>query len=117
MLYSCASCTPCTSLSSQYRLPQVLELVGTSTLEDSLQCTREHAIVCMTGMVGNKWYAPLWADWLGRGVGGCTKHTQACRQYATAQWSPSGARFQFRLLVEIFISRPAHPLSSSVLKL
>eukprot|EP00891_Asterochloris_glomerata_P009021 jgi/Astpho2/9021/Aster-02686 len=34
---------------------KVLELVGTSSLEDSLQCTREHAIVCMTGMVGNKW--------------------------------------------------------------
>ena len=50
-------------------LLQVLELVGTSSLEDSLQCTREHAIVCMTGMVGNKWYANReWADHLGRGV-------------------------------------------------
>lgn len=34
---------------------QVLELVGTSTLEDSLQCANAHGIVCMTGMVGNKW--------------------------------------------------------------
>lgn len=34
---------------------QVLELVGTSTLEDSLQCTNKNGIVCMTGMVGNKW--------------------------------------------------------------
>lgn len=53
---SCASCS--LHLSQQlYLLLQVLELVGTSSLEDSLQCTREHAIVCMTGMVGNKWYA------------------------------------------------------------
>ena len=34
---------------------KVLELVGTTTLEDSLRCTREPALVCMTGMVGNKW--------------------------------------------------------------
>lgn len=34
---------------------KVLELVGTTTLEDSLQCANPHGIVCMTGMVGNKW--------------------------------------------------------------
>ena len=34
---------------------KVLELVGTSTLRDSLRCAREQGIVCMTGMVGNKW--------------------------------------------------------------
>lgn len=34
---------------------QVLELVGTTTLEDSLQCANANGIVCMTGMVGNKW--------------------------------------------------------------
>jgi len=34
---------------------KVLELVGTTTLLDSLQCTREGGAVCMTGMVGNKW--------------------------------------------------------------
>ncbi|KAK3115751.1 hypothetical protein LTR53_004571, partial [Teratosphaeriaceae sp. CCFEE 6253] len=34
---------------------KVLELVGTTTLLDSLQCTREGGIVCMTGMVGNSW--------------------------------------------------------------
>jgi hypothetical protein len=34
---------------------QILELVGTTTLEDSLQCGRGKAVVCMTGMVGNKW--------------------------------------------------------------
>src|SRR5215467_13195176 len=35
---------------------KVLELVGTTTLVDSLQCARPRAIVCMTGMVGNKWW-------------------------------------------------------------
>jgi NADPH:quinone reductase-like Zn-dependent oxidoreductase len=34
---------------------KVLELVGTTTLLDSLQCAREGGAVCMTGMVGNKW--------------------------------------------------------------
>ena len=34
---------------------KVLELVGTTTLLDSLRCTREPALVCMTGIVGNKW--------------------------------------------------------------
>ena len=29
--------------------------MGTTTLEDSLQCANQHGIVCMTGMVGNKW--------------------------------------------------------------
>ena len=42
---------------------KVLELVGTSTLEDSLHCTRAGGIVCMTGFVGNKWsidnFAPM----------------------------------------------------------
>jgi NADPH:quinone reductase-like Zn-dependent oxidoreductase len=34
---------------------RVLELVGTTTLEDSLQCVKEGGSVCMTGIVGNKW--------------------------------------------------------------
>jgi NADPH:quinone reductase-like Zn-dependent oxidoreductase len=34
---------------------KVLELVGTTTLLDSLQCAKQRGIVCMTGMVGNKW--------------------------------------------------------------
>ena len=34
---------------------KVLELIGTTTLEDSLRCTREGGVVCMTGIVGNKW--------------------------------------------------------------
>jgi len=34
---------------------KVLELVGTTTLEDSLQCAGYQGVVCMTGMVGNKW--------------------------------------------------------------
>ncbi|RYB06587.1 zinc-binding alcohol dehydrogenase family protein [Lichenibacterium ramalinae] len=34
---------------------KVLELVGTTTLKDSLRCARSSGLVCMTGMVGNKW--------------------------------------------------------------
>jgi NADPH:quinone reductase-like Zn-dependent oxidoreductase len=34
---------------------KVLELVGATTLEDSLLCARQRGIVCMTGMVGNRW--------------------------------------------------------------
>jgi NADPH:quinone reductase-like Zn-dependent oxidoreductase len=42
---------------------KVLELVGTTTLKDSLRCAKQRGIVCMTGMVGNKWsfdnFAPM----------------------------------------------------------
>lgn len=42
---------------------KVLELVGTSTLQDSLRATREPGTVCMAGMVGNQWslqdFAPM----------------------------------------------------------
>ena len=34
---------------------KVLELIGTSTLKDSLKATRTGGIVSMTGMVGNSW--------------------------------------------------------------
>ncbi|OCL10632.1 GroES-like protein [Glonium stellatum] len=34
---------------------KVLELVGVTTLEDSLKCVSDGGIVCMTGIVGNKW--------------------------------------------------------------
>jgi NADPH:quinone reductase-like Zn-dependent oxidoreductase len=42
---------------------KLLELVGTTTLQDSLRCARQGGIVCMTGIVGNKWsfdnFAPM----------------------------------------------------------
>jgi NADPH:quinone reductase-like Zn-dependent oxidoreductase len=34
---------------------KVLELIGTTSLKDSLRCAKQGGIVCMTGMVGNKW--------------------------------------------------------------
>ncbi|GAB7340355.1 hypothetical protein MBLNU457_6801t1 [Dothideomycetes sp. NU457] len=34
---------------------KVLELIGTTTLDDSLKCTRVGGICCMTGIVGAKW--------------------------------------------------------------
>ena len=33
---------------------KVLELIGVATLADSLLCTKERGIVCMTGLVGNE---------------------------------------------------------------
>ena len=42
---------------------RVLELVGTTTLLDSLKAAARHGVVCMTGMVGSKWdferFAPM----------------------------------------------------------
>ncbi|MBV9117949.1 MAG: zinc-binding dehydrogenase [Acetobacteraceae bacterium] len=34
---------------------KVLELVGATSLSDSLRCAKPGGVVCMTGMVGNKW--------------------------------------------------------------
>jgi len=34
---------------------RVLELIGTSTLLDSLQCIRSKGVVCMTGILGGEW--------------------------------------------------------------
>jgi NADPH:quinone reductase-like Zn-dependent oxidoreductase len=45
------------------KFDKVLELIGTVTLLDSLRCVKEGGIVCMTGIVGNKWsfddFAPM----------------------------------------------------------
>jgi NADPH:quinone reductase-like Zn-dependent oxidoreductase len=44
-------------------IDKVLELIGTTTLKDSLRCAGPHGIVCMTGIVGNSWtfdqFAPM----------------------------------------------------------
>jgi NADPH:quinone reductase-like Zn-dependent oxidoreductase len=42
---------------------KVLELIGTMTLGDSLRCAKQRGIVCMTGMVGNKWRSTISARW------------------------------------------------------
>lgn len=48
----------------------VLELVGTTTLPDSLRATRTHGVVCFTGMVADEWtvrdFYPI--DYIPRGV-------------------------------------------------
>ena len=48
---------------SQGGVDKVLELIGTATLKDSLRCAKQGGIVCMTGIVGNKWtfdnFAPM----------------------------------------------------------
>jgi hypothetical protein len=42
---------------------KVLELVGATTLKDSPPCAEQRGIVCITGIVGNKWsfdnFAPI----------------------------------------------------------
>ena len=42
---------------------KVLEMIGTTTLKDSLKCAKPGGIVCMTGIVGNAWsfdeFAPM----------------------------------------------------------
>jgi NADPH:quinone reductase-like Zn-dependent oxidoreductase len=47
----------------QFKFDKVLELVGTSTLRDSLQCTLPGGSVCMTGMLSEQWsiadFAPM----------------------------------------------------------
>ena len=37
------------------KFDKCLELIGTTTLKDSLRCLDLRGIVCMLGMVGNKW--------------------------------------------------------------
>ncbi|KAH7408121.1 chaperonin 10-like protein [Phaeosphaeria sp. MPI-PUGE-AT-0046c] len=39
---------------------KVLELIGTTTLLDSIQCAKGGGIICMTGIVGNKWTLDNW---------------------------------------------------------
>jgi len=36
-------------------IDRVLELIGTTTLLDSLQCVRPGGVVCMTGILGGQW--------------------------------------------------------------
>jgi NADPH:quinone reductase-like Zn-dependent oxidoreductase len=42
---------------------KVLEMIGTTTLGDSLRCAKQGGVVCMTGIAGNKWsfdnFAPM----------------------------------------------------------
>lgn len=40
---------------------KVLELVGAETLQDSLQCAKVGGVVCMTGMLSEKWSIPNFA--------------------------------------------------------
>ena len=45
------------------KFDRLLELVGATTLQDSLQCAEREGIVCMAGIVGNAWtianFAPM----------------------------------------------------------
>lgn len=37
------------------KFSKILELVGVTTMVDSMQCTRSNGIVCLTGIAGGKW--------------------------------------------------------------
>jgi NADPH:quinone reductase-like Zn-dependent oxidoreductase len=50
---SCGKCGP-------MEQTRFLELIGTTTLEDSLLCAKEGRVVCMSGIVGDKW---TWGKW------------------------------------------------------
>src|SRR5437764_11737863 len=56
-----------------------VELVGTPTLPDTLQSTRQHGVVCFTGMLSNVWtvrdFYPI--DYLPRGVRLTAYHGEA----------------------------------------
>ena len=56
-----------------------LELVGTPTLPDTLQSTRQHGVVCFTGMLSNEWivrdFYPI--EYLPRGVRLTAYHGEA----------------------------------------
>jgi NADPH:quinone reductase-like Zn-dependent oxidoreductase len=39
---------------------KVLELIGTTTLADSIHCAKQGGVVCMSGIVGNKWTLDDW---------------------------------------------------------
>jgi NADPH2:quinone reductase len=56
-----------------------LELVGTPTLPDTLQSTRQHGVVCFTGMLSNVWTVPDFypIDYLPRGVRLTAYHGEA----------------------------------------
>lgn len=46
-----------------FKFDRVLELIGATTLQDSLQCAERDGVVCMAGIVGNAWsiadFAPM----------------------------------------------------------
>jgi len=44
--------------SHPHGVDRVLELIGTTTLLDSLQCARAGGVVCMTGILGGQWELP-----------------------------------------------------------
>lgn len=47
--------------SRDIKFDRVLELIGATTLQDSLHCTERDGVVCMAGIVGNAWTIPDFA--------------------------------------------------------
>jgi NADPH:quinone reductase-like Zn-dependent oxidoreductase len=47
--------------SGGFKFDRVLELIGATTLQDSLQCAERAGVVCMAGIVGDAWSIPDFA--------------------------------------------------------
>ncbi|KAH8915035.1 zinc-binding oxidoreductase [Atractiella rhizophila] len=47
-------------IKEEEKFDKVLELVGVVTMDDSLACAKQGGIVCITGIVGNKWTLDNW---------------------------------------------------------
>lgn len=43
-------------LQTEEKFDKVLELVGPRTIKDTIRCSAEGAIICLTGLLGDQWY-------------------------------------------------------------
>lgn len=43
-------------LQTEEKFDKVLELVGPKTIRDTIRCSAEGAIICLTGLLGDQWY-------------------------------------------------------------
>lgn len=65
---------------------KVLELVGTITMDDSLRCTKEGGVVCLSGMVGNEWLLREWSP-ISMPTGVClTKYGGTAEDFVGMPW-------------------------------
>lgn len=83
---------------------KVLELVGTTTLKNSLKLLSEHGILCMTGILGGEWVLENFEPMMNIPSG--TYFTQF----------DSGVNFKEKLLVELFDHIEQHKINVPIAK-
>ncbi|MCM2534368.1 zinc-binding dehydrogenase [Neobacillus pocheonensis] len=83
---------------------KVLELVGTTTLKNSLKLLSEHGILCMTGILGGEWVLENFEPMMDIPSG--TYFTQF----------DSGVNFKEKLLVELFDHIEQHKINVPIAK-